>query len=73
MIEHKKNWTVSFIPLTPKVTNVTIEGCQYPLKNYDLEWGYSLTVSNIIIEDKAIFTFDEGEIVVILTRENGLN
>ncbi|EDR24764.1 thiamine pyrophosphokinase, putative [Entamoeba dispar SAW760] len=71
-IEGKQGWTISFLPLTSSVTNVTISGCQYSLSSSNLQFGYSLTVSNVITSPKAVFTFDEGEVIVVITRPNGV-
>lgn len=40
--------TVSFIPLTPTVTGVYLDGFRYPLAGATLSWGQTLGVSNVL-------------------------
>ena len=46
----ERGQTVSFIPLTPKVTNVYLRGFVYPLSGGTLHWGQTLGVSNVLSE-----------------------
>ena len=56
---------ISFLPLTTKVSGITLRGFKYPLKKRDVEMGRSLLISNEIVEDTAEITYDGGEMIVI--------
>lgn len=45
--------TVSFIPLTPQVTGIYLEGFRYPLVGASLSWGQTLGVSNVLQSQQA--------------------
>jgi len=64
------NWKVSLIPISPEVRGVTTEGLLYQLKNYDMKLGHSLGISNEFIADTASVSFDEGFLMVILSRDD---
>lgn len=61
-------WKVSLIPLSPKVSGVTTEGLQYPLKDDTLELGSCRGVSNEFVSDTAVVTIEKGLLLVILSR-----
>lgn len=60
---------VSLIPFTEEVTQVTLKGFHYPLKDYTLTLGNSLGISNEIEEEKAQVSFERGILVVIESRD----
>lgn len=62
--ESKKPF-LSLIPLTTKVTGLTLSGFKYPLQNHTLEIGDSLGISNEIISEDAYITMNEGILIVI--------
>ncbi len=68
-IKGRKGDTVSFLPLDSVVTNVTLEGFYYPLVNTDVKIGETLTVSNIITEDRAKVTSEKGVLLAIIARD----
>ncbi|ELP86496.1 thiamine pyrophosphokinase, putative [Entamoeba invadens IP1] len=72
IFEGRQGWTLSFIPVSERVENVTISGMQYPLVNKTLEIGVSLTISNVVTEDLATLNYTKGEMLVILTRPSCL-
>ncbi len=45
--------TVSLIPLTPRVTDVHLEGFCYPLAGQTLRWGTTLGISNVLATGRA--------------------
>lgn len=55
---------ISFIPFIGPVTNVTMKGFKYETEGITMDLGDSLGVSNEILEEKAIVTFDEGVLIV---------
>lgn len=61
---------VSFFSLGCEVKGLTLEGFKYPLKNHHLKASDSgLTVSNEIQEETARVTFEEGELLMFMTRD----
>lgn len=59
----------SLLPLTQLVEGVTLTGFKYPLENVDMEKGYSLGVSNEVVENEAQITLDSGILIVIESRD----
>ncbi|OEH92717.1 thiamine diphosphokinase [Bacillus solimangrovi] len=60
---------VSLLPLSSKVTGVTLNGFKYPLQNATLSIGMSLGISNILINDIGSIEIDEGELLIIQSRD----
>ncbi|MBR1865656.1 MAG: thiamine diphosphokinase [Lachnospiraceae bacterium] len=56
---------VSVLPFAGSVCGLTMEGVLYPLKEFDLEPGSSLTVSNEIVEELAVISIRQGQLLVI--------
>lgn len=65
----KKGETISFLAYFQKVENLNIIGSKYPLYNYNLEIGDSLTVSNEFLEEEMKVTFDNGILLVNLSKD----
>lgn len=63
----------SLLPLTDKVTGVTLTGVKYPVEKRDFYRKHSLGVSNEIIEDVAVITFCKGCFLVLETSDRGVN
>ncbi|MFR4352376.1 MAG: thiamine diphosphokinase [Roseburia sp.] len=62
---------VSLLPYTGKVEHLTLAGFKYPLMDHCLEGFCSLGVSNEIVENRGIITFDGGILLVIESRDEG--
>jgi thiamine pyrophosphokinase len=60
---------VSLLPLTMKVTGITLRGFRYPLHNATLHLGQSLGISNLLAGEKGDISVKEGFLLVILSRE----
>ncbi|GHH96516.1 thiamine diphosphokinase [Neobacillus kokaensis] len=60
---------ISFVPLTLDVTNLTLEGFKYPLKNRHISLGSTLCISNELISDNGTFSFSEGILIVIRSHD----
>lgn len=69
-LERLENYKVSLIALSKAVRGITTEGLLYPLKGYDLKLGSSLGISNEFVADKAVVSFDEGLLLVIVSRDD---
>lgn len=66
-IKNKKGATLSIIPIT-QVKNIVTTGLHWPLVNTDLELGYVSGISNIVTEEQATISIDEGVCLVIVTN-----
>lgn len=60
---------ISFIPLTLDVTDLTLEGFKFPLKNRHISLGSTLCISNELISDYGTFSFSEGILIVIRSHD----
>lgn len=62
---------VSFLPITEKVKGITLEGFRYPLhkKNISILENPSLCVSNEVMDERAVITFDEGILLCVESKD----
>lgn len=56
---------VSLLPVTPKVTGVTLYGMKYPLSDFTLRCYSSLGISNEIVDEEARICLREGVLLVV--------
>ena len=56
---------VSLLPLSPKVTGITLQGFRYPLDQATLSMGQSLGVSNILTGSSGTIEISSGLLLVI--------
>ena len=59
---------LSIIPVSDKVTGLTLEGLEYPLTDKTLYMGTALGVSNVFIGEEAIIRLESG--IIIVTKSN---
>ncbi len=64
-VEGEVGDTISLIPLTPVVEEVTLVGFQYPLNQYLVRFGCSRTMSNVIMQQPAFVSMTSGLLMVI--------
>ncbi|NPV50455.1 MAG: thiamine diphosphokinase [Candidatus Methanofastidiosum sp.] len=64
----KKGHELSLIPVSETVEGLNIEGSKYNLKDVKVEMGQTLTLRNIIIDNKAKVYFKKGKVLSILKR-----
>ena len=57
--------TVSLVPLIGPVTDLSLTGLEYPLDRARVELGSSLTVSNVLLADRAEITHSGGVLLVV--------
>lgn len=60
---------VSFLPLSPEVKGLSLEGFKYPLKNGHISFGSTLCISNELIGDSGTYSFTEGILLVIRSSD----
>jgi thiamine pyrophosphokinase len=61
--------TLSLIPLTGTVTNVTLKNVEWPLEKTTLSLGDTLTVSNRLITDQATVGIGEGLVLIVHIKQ----
>ena len=59
----------SFVPLTPAVKGLTLDGFRYELKKAEIKFGSTLTLSNVIISENAKVTYNEGGLLLVIARK----
>lgn len=59
--------TLSLIPLAGDALGIVTEGLEYPLRRESLLFGPARGVSNVLIGERALFTFERGILLAIHT------
>lgn len=65
----KKGDVFSLIPLE-EIKGLNIEGAKYPLKNADIAFGSSLTISNEFCGEKVFISWREGSKILLVRIRN---
>ncbi len=60
---------LSFIPMSAYVTNLSLQGFYYPLRKEPIQWGSTLCLSNKLLSEKGTFSFDDGILILIKSRD----
>jgi thiamine pyrophosphokinase len=69
-IKKHKDWKyISFIPISHEVKGITLEGFKYPLINCHISIGSTLCISNELIHELGTFSFHDGIILMIRSRD----
>ncbi len=68
VISQRNGCRASFIPMGQMVRSLTLEGFKYNLDKTDVTCGSTLTLSNVIISDKAKISYLEGSLLMVVTR-----
>lgn len=61
---------ISFIPITPSVEGLTLQGFKYPLKDCHIPLGSTLCISNELITQFGTFSFVRGILLVIRSSDH---
>jgi thiamine pyrophosphokinase len=69
IIEREDDTRISLLPLTDKVTGITLKGFYYPLEDFTLELGSARCVSNEFSEDIAEISITGGLLLVLKSRD----
>ena len=68
--DHQYGKYVSFFSVGGDVTGLTLEGFKYPLHDHHLRFAESgLTVSNEIKDPEAKITFEQGNLLMLMTKD----
>ncbi|MCL6585759.1 MAG: thiamine diphosphokinase [Anoxybacillus sp.] len=62
---------VSFVPISLDVTGLTLKGFKYPLTNCHISLGSTLCISNELIQSSGTFSFTEGILMMIRSKDLG--
>lgn len=61
---------ISFVPFTECVKRISLSGFTYPITDYDVTWGSTRLISNELELKKGSFSFEEGLLLLIQSRDN---
>ncbi|MDQ0230578.1 thiamine diphosphokinase [Metabacillus malikii] len=67
--EHKEWKYISFIPVSYEVRGITLENFKYPLSNCHIKIGSTLCISNELIYEQGTFSFYEGILLMVRSRD----
>lgn len=60
---------ISFLAVTPTVSGLTLENFKYPLNHCHIQLGSTLCISNELIGDHGTFSFSEGILLVVRSKD----
>ncbi|CAM3743064.1 thiamine diphosphokinase [Mesobacillus thioparans] len=60
---------ISFLPVTPSVSGLSLENFKYPLNDCHIPMGSTLCISNELIRGHGTFSFSEGILLVVRSRD----
>jgi thiamine pyrophosphokinase len=69
-IEGQPGDTLSLIPLSPKVSRVTLTGVEWPLEKATLLLGSTWTVSNSLVDHQVTLQIGEGMMLLVHINKN---
>lgn len=69
-VSHSKKYPyISFVPFMKRVKNLSLSNFYYPLEGYDLSLGSTRCISNKLINKNGTFSYDEGMLLLIKSRD----
>ncbi|GAM14197.1 thiamine diphosphokinase [Mesobacillus selenatarsenatis] len=60
---------ISFLPVTPAVSGMTLKNFKYPLNDCHIPMGSTLCISNELIRGHGTFSFSEGILLVVRSKD----
>ncbi len=60
---------ISFLPFSREVKGINLTGFKYSLTDENITWGSTLCVSNELVSEKCTYSFKEGIIIVIRSKD----
>jgi thiamine pyrophosphokinase len=60
---------ISFLPITPSVSGLSLENFKYPLIDCHIPLGSTLCISNELIRGHGTFSFSEGILLVVRSKD----
>lgn len=69
-IKKNKNFRyISFVPITMEIRGLTLKGFKYPLRNRHIPIGSTLCISNELINEYGTFSFTEGILMIVRSKD----
>lgn len=68
-LNNRKNSYVSIVPVSDKISGVTLKGFKYPLNDVEVKRGSTLCISNEISEESGSITIKEGNAILFLSKD----
>lgn len=65
----KKGDIISVIPIYSDALGLTLKGLEYPLEDYDLKFGISMGISNVLVDEKCEISVKSGCVLVIKAKD----
>ena len=69
VLENKKGYGFSIIPISEKVEKLTLKGFKFEIDKIDVKRESSRLVSNVIYQNEANVEFAKGKLIIILNIE----
>ncbi|WP_164669050.1 thiamine diphosphokinase [Virgibacillus doumboii] len=60
---------ISFVPYSRFVKGLTLNGFYYPLTDQTVSWGSTLCISNKLLSNNGTFSYEEGILLLIKSRD----
>ncbi|MGG3800185.1 thiamine diphosphokinase [Metabacillus fastidiosus] len=69
-VVEQRGWKyISFVPISEDVYDLTLTGFKYPLSNEYIKIGSTLCISNEFAQDECTFSFTEGILMMIRSKD----
>lgn len=69
-VKRQIEWNyISFVAISADIYGLTLNGFKYPLKNCHIRLGSTLCISNELISDVGTFSFRDGILLMIRSRD----
>ena len=69
VINNKKDYYVSIVPITDIIVGITLVGFKYPLNDVNVKRGSTLCISNQITSDKGNIILQSGTALVFISKD----
>lgn len=67
--EKRERKYISFVPMTPSLSGLTLKGFKYPLTDCHIYQSSTLCISNELVSKVGTFSFSEGIVLVIRSND----
>ena len=68
-LEGKPGDLLSLIPISDKVTGITLKGLEYSMENGQIEVGSSIGISNHFVKNRATISIKTGQLIVTKSKD----
>lgn len=69
VLDRKKGYFISIVPIEPKGITVSLKGFEYELNNVRIDFGSTHGVSNIIRDTRGYIKVHEGECLIFVSKD----